>query len=303
MRLTLGLLLLAGCVGDSPAVTPTTDAGASDATTSPDSGRTDSATEAGVDAATWSPSNLGSELVLWLDGDKGVSVGDAGTVASWTDQSKSPVVFTGGAALTDLSDNGHGVVNFNQTGVALYTDSVPKLELGATDDLVIAGVVETIQGVGGLPGAFLWAKTTDKGPINFASPFHGLVFGVDIKTATRNGADLLVYSGDAGKPTLQSTQTPFADKKYHLIVGRRIGGTTFAIRSEGLEETMTLPGTVDVSEPGSSIGIGNVTWGTVTFNGTFAIKIGEILVVRRAGNFSAQDIGHIETYLKQKFNL
>ena len=139
--------------------------------------------------------------------------------------------------------------------------------------------------------------------INFSYPFHGLLFGADIKTATRNGADLLVYDGDAGITTLQSSQTPFSDKKYHLIVGRRIGGTTFSIRSEGVEETTTLPGAVDISEIGSSVGIGNVTWSYINFPGTFAIKLGELIVVRRAGNFSAQDIGHIEGYLKAKYAL
>ena len=129
---------IAACVGDST-IGPT-DSGV-DSSINSDSGGGDTgmpASDASGDASdggTWVPSAFGVNLVLWLEGDVGITLDDAGGVAAWQDQSLYPVTMAGSGALTDITPNNHVVVNFNATNVNVQTASVSELELGATDKL------------------------------------------------------------------------------------------------------------------------------------------------------------------------
>ncbi len=290
---------IGACVGDS---SPATNDGGSDATTTDSSasdGSTPDAVANDADAAAWVPSALGVDLVLWLEGDVGLGLDDAGSVASWQDQSLYPVTFSG-SALTDITPNGHVVVNFNATNVNMQTASVSKLELGSTDDFVIAAVMQTTSGTTAPPGAYAFFKAQIFGNKPFAHLGDGLVFGTNV-TQTNDepeiwdeGSDL-----DAGADLISSKNLD--DGNYHVVIGRRVGGNSLHVKIDGLEETIALSQPVDLSQPTVPLTIGNVFWGEI-YTGTFAYKLAELVVARRAGTFTVQEIGQLESYLKTKYS-
>jgi hypothetical protein len=295
MRGLLLPILLSACVGDTVIVNKDSgaDVAPSDGTVPQDSGGGD----APGDSATFSPSSFGNALVLWLEGDVGVGADDAGGL-TWLDQSPSPVTMTG-SALTDTTPNGHVVLNFNATNVHVQTASVTKLELGATDDFVIAVVMQTTSGSAGPPGAFAFFKSQIAGAIPFAHLGDGFVFGSNVKIGGDAPEIWDVTSNlDAGVD-FKSSKT-LTDGAYHLVTARRVGSTSLRVKMDGLEEVQTLQQPIDISQPAQPLFIGNVFWGEI-FNGTFAFKVAEIVVARRAGSFTPQEIGQLEGYLKTKY--
>jgi hypothetical protein len=217
---TLCLAALIGCVGDDNSTTK--DSG-NDVTTTNDGSPNDVITTDASDAGAWSPTTFGNALVLWLEGDVGVGADDAGGL-TWQDQSPSPVTFTG-SALTDTTPNGHVVLNFNATNVFVETPSVAKLELGATDDFIIATVMQTTTGSTEPPGAFAFEKAQTVGQLPFKSWGDGLIFGTNI-TGKSGQPELydLTANKDAGGDLLSSKNID--DGAYHVLLGRRVGSTS-----------------------------------------------------------------------------
>ena len=256
-------------------------------------------TDAADAAAPWTPASWGTDLTLWLVGDLGVGLGDAGEVVSWADQSPSPVTLSGTGALADTT-NGHGVMNFPGTKIHMSTASAPKLELGATDDVMLACVVQVLAGSSGLPGGFAWWKGTQ----GIYGPRDGMFFGVDVASATAGSGGMQINPGDGGIVTLNSSKKPFADNLYHLLVARRTGGgTALRVRSEGLEETATLPAPYDLSNGAEDLSIGSVLAPGDNFVASFALKFAEIVVVRRSSAFTAAEVSQLEAYEKAKYAL
>jgi hypothetical protein len=273
--------------------------GGSDVTTTNDVSTNDVVTtDASDGGGPYSPTSFGNALVLWLEGDVGVGADDAGDV-TWLDQSPSPVTFTG-SALTDTTPNGHVVLNFNATNVNVQTPSVSKLELGASDDFVIAAVMQTTSGSAGPPGAYAFFKAQIAGFKPAAHLGDGFVFGSNIGNSKADAPEIwdMTANQDAGVDITSSKS--FVDGAYHVAIARRVGGTSLHVKMDGLEETSALQQPIDISQPTQPLSIGNVFWGEI-FSGTFAFKLAEIVVVRRAGAFTPQELGALESYLKTKY--
>jgi hypothetical protein len=286
------------CVGDTT-VAPSD--GGSDATTTDapsDAPASETGTGDGGDAGSWVPSAFGVDLVLWLEGDVGLGLDDAGAVVSWQDQSLYPVTFTG-SALTDVTPNGHVVVNFNATNVNVQTASVSKLELGSTDDFVIAAVMQTTSGTTSPPGAYAFFKSQVFGLKPGQYLGDGIAVGSDI-SGTTDKLEIWDKGSDRDAGTDFLSSKTFSDGAYHVAIARRIGGTSLHTKMDGVEETTTLSQPVDISQPTVPLSIGNVFWGEI-FSGTFAYKLAELVVVRRSGSFSVQEVGQLENYLRTKY--
>ena len=206
--LTLGALgPLVACVGDPPAAT-VSDSGAADAggsagrdatlgdvatapdgapDTTPDAASEAAATDAGdagdaargsdADAAaTWSPSNLGASLVLWLDASRSVAVDLPNFVASWGDVSGTgnPATASGTArpVRTPQALNGHDVVTFNGTSTYLTLADSLSLRWGLGDFAIVmvARYSNTPGGLNPNSVGLLWAKFDSSG----GAPFPGV---------------------------------------------------------------------------------------------------------------------------------
>ncbi len=287
----------AACVGDSN-VTPTD--GGSDASTNSDVAPSDAPVNDASDAAAWVPSVFGVNLVLWLEGDVGLSMDDAGAVTSWQDQSLYPVTMAGSGALTDVTTNGHVVVNFNATNVNVQTTSVSKLELGATDDFIIAAAMQTTSGTAGPPGAFMFFKSQIFGFKPSAYLGDGFVFGTNVHGATKDVPEIWDYTANLDAGVDFTSSKNFDDGAYHVAIARRVASTGLHTKMDGLEETSTLAAPIDISQPTEPLIVGNYFWGEL-YGGTFAFKLAELVVVRRSGSFTVQEVGQLENYLKTKY--
>jgi hypothetical protein len=148
---------------------------------------TPDATEA---AAPWTPTSLGSALVLWLNGDKGTTTTPCGAftcLTAWADQStfgNNAAVATGGTSPTfgQVSYNGHPAATFdgNSTGTAsLAIADATSLQFTTGYTLMVVAY----QNMAGAPhiGA-LYGKT------NAASPYAGTFLAVDFLTPSTGAA-------------------------------------------------------------------------------------------------------------------
>ncbi len=295
--LAWGVISVAACVGDS---TPINTDGGADVTTK-DTSTNDAPQQPtdGGDGGAWAPSSFGNDLVLWLEGDVGVGNDDAGGL-TWLDQSQSPVTFSG-SALTDVTPNGHVVLNFNGTNVNVQTPSVAKLELGATDDFIMAAVMQTTNGTAGPPGAFAFFKAKIAGYKPSAHLGDGFVFGTNLTSTTSNAPEVWDMTGNLDAGVDLKSSKDISDGNYHVMIARRVGGTSLHVKLSGLEEVATLQQPIDISQPTVPLSIGNVFWGEL-FTATFAMKVAEVVVVRRAGSFTPQEAGALESYLKAKYS-
>jgi len=134
--------------------------------------------------ATWSPASLGSAMVLWLDGDQGVSTaacGQATCIQSWADQSghgNDAFVAAGGTAptLAQGAFHGHSAATFDGGTASLGIADGSSIEFTGGFTILVVAVQNTTTSphLGALFG-----KT------NPGAPYAGPFLAVDYVASTQ----------------------------------------------------------------------------------------------------------------------
>ena len=170
--------------GGNPDVTVGPDTGPGDDGGTTDGNDTDADDGGTVDAGPFDPSSLGTNLVLWLEGDKGVTedTNNAGHVQTWADQTSYHNDATGGTGngahqptVNATAINGLPGVEFalpqaqNQPSQYLIVPDSASLQLGAGDFAIfmVAQYSNASTGNGASQGIFYYkvaGNNTPTGP-------------------------------------------------------------------------------------------------------------------------------------------
>ncbi len=276
-----------------------------DTGTPSDSGNTD-ATEASVDAGPFDPSQLGTNLVLWLEGAKGIT-GTGSNVATWADQTSyhnDASGGTGGGAhqptVNATAINALPAVEFaNATNNQQYlqiTDSA-SLEFGTGDFAVfmVAQYTNPATGNGASQGTF-YAKIAGN-----TTPIGPQLYG-NAGTGTGNTLDAQIRSRIDLTDNINSVGTTYNDGMFHRI-GIRRNGSALEVWTDAVSASFTpdAGATVDVSATGSDAFIG--AQGAGGFGGGLRLLGGIAEVVGVKGTLSDGDVSNLDGYFKTKYAL
>jgi hypothetical protein len=254
--------------------------GGGDSSTSPESGSDTGTSDVTSEAAAFSPTDL-STLVVWLEGDVGVTA-NGNSVTAWANQVSNGVPVTPGGctnAPTTVSAaaNGHGAVNFS--GSCMTSADDQRLQW-ASDDFIVEAVVRVPAAASG--AGILW--------------FKGAVGGSGFDLIASPGSQSAGYFGDSNA----AAGAPFgADGAFHVVGMRRVG-TNIEVRVNGQATIAALTAADSASEVGSPlyIGVGAPMEQGVT---QFVGDVAEIVAVH--GTTSDVNVGKLEQYFKQKYAL
>jgi hypothetical protein len=248
----------------------------------------DSPVEAtGGDGGPCDPSTLGSSLVLWLDGDKGLTSTGSPATVTWTDQS---------AAKNDAS-SGAGQMNAPTIDMAVVNGHT-AVKFDGTNSLVVQDAMSLRWGTNSFA---VWLVMSDA--TNTADAGAGAGFTIFSKLAPMAGSSvglaLQLYPGGIEAYDYQSAQvrapsTAIADGNFHVIGAVRSGGV-LTMRVDGTA-AMTAPFATNVSAPAQVVALGvspNLT--PPAFTGDIAEVIGV--------NGPVADPMCLESYLKAKYGL
>jgi hypothetical protein len=248
----------------------------------------DSPVEAtGGDGGPCDPSTLGSSLVLWLEGDMGLTSSGSPATVTWTDQSPAKNDASSGTGQTtvptiDMSVvNGHTAVKFDGTNSLVVQDAT-SLQWQANSFAV-------------------WLVMSDA--TNTADAGAGMGFTILSKLAPMAGSSvglaLQLYPGGVEAYDYQSAQvrapsTAIADGNFHIVGAVRSGGV-LTMRLDGAA-AMTGAFATNVSEPMQVVALGvSPNLGPPAFAGDVA----EVIAV----NGPVADPTCLESYLKAKYGL
>lgn len=249
---------------------------------------TDSPAEAtGGDGGPCDPSTLGSSLVLWLEGDMGLTSTGNPAMVTWVDQSSAMNNASSGTGqanpptIDSAVVNGHTAVKFDGTNSLVVQDAA-SLQWGANPFavwVVMSDATSTADaGAGG--GFTIFSKL---GPA--ASGSIGLA--------------LQLYPGGIEAYDYQSAQvraasTAIADGKFHVVGMVRAGGV-LQMRVDGASAATNAFAT-NVSEPAQVVALGtSPNLGPPAFAGDIA----EVIAIDGA----VADPTCLESYLKAKYGL
>ena len=275
----------------------TVDASSNDVTTTNDTGTT-------VDAGPFDPSQLGTDLVLWLDANKGITkdVNNNNNVLTWADQTSYHNDASGSGGNQNVHEPSVNATAINNLPAVIFssqqntylqiTDSV-SLEFG-TGDFAIFMVAEYAnstqnQGSQGTFYAKVAGNTTPRGPQLYGNAFVNNAYTSNIRARI-----------DAND-NVNSTATGFNDAKFHRI-GIRRNGSALEVWTDGTLTSFTpdAGGTLDVSAGGSDVYIGIQQpggFGGVRLQGGIA----EVIGVK--GTLSSTDVTSLDGYFKTKYAL
>ena len=279
----------------------------------PDGGLVDVVDELFLDAPSeaagpFDPSQLGTNLVLWLEGDKGVTQ-TTNVVSTWADQTNYHNDANGGSgqgahqptydatAINNLPAVEFAIPQQFQTPSQYLTipDSA-SLQLGAGDFAIfmVAEYTNSIQAQGGSQGAFYYkvaGTNTPTGPELLGNSGSG----------TNNSLESRVRARLTATDNVNSAATGFNDGKYHRI-GMRRNGAALEVWADGVVTSFTpdagAPG--DVSATGSDVSIGAAVGGNFP-QFRLAGGIAEVIVVK--GTISDGDVSGLDGYFKSKYAL
>jgi hypothetical protein len=310
------LLACGGATDDSIALDGGLDAGqdgttAPDVTVGPDTGTPDVNVgdailldvQSDVSTGPFDPSQIGSGLVLWLEGDKGVTedTNNAGHVQTWADQTSyhNDATGTGHEPTIDATaiNNLPAVAFANQGQSSQYlsiADSA-SLQLGSGDFAI-----------------FMVAEYTN--PTSGGGAGQGMFYFKVAGTNTPTGPELIGNSGAAnntlesrirarltGTDNVNSSGTGYNDGKYHRI-GIRRNGQALEVWADGTSTSFTpdagAPG--DVSATGSDVTIGAALGGNFP---QYRLDGGIAEVVGVKGTFTDGDAAGLDAYFKTKYGL
>jgi hypothetical protein len=282
-------LVLGACVGDDRAtpVSPTPDAGGTDAATAPDAGAD---TDSGGDpdaGAPWTPAALGN-VVAWFDGDSNVTVSGTANVSAWGDKSANALsALQGAVALqptvsTDLV-NGHKTIRFAASCKYLRVSDGDALHFGTTS-FTVAVVGSFANNVEAKPGAFVAKRQKD-------SPYAGILLrgDGDANAALRGYVQLNRF--------VDSTKTSLNDRKLHRIVYRRLPDNTLDLRVDEAPSMQTFDDATNVDAAGVDLLLGADNQENECLDGDVA----EVLLLNRS--LTPAETLQLEGYFKSKYAL
>jgi len=304
----VSLLLLVGCVGDSPVVSGTdsgTDSGTSsntDSSTPNDASPTsDASAEAGADASvSISPTTLDSQdmLALWLEAAPQNYTTINGIVHTWLDRSKNhndaASAGTTYPAIVNGAINGHGALSFPDNATWLTIPDAASLQFG-TDDYLVVAVANPATG-----GAYFFSKALYN---NCGSSGCHYNVGLELFAMSSTLAD----GGTSLFPATNLDQTdkeywgdPAFDGSFHVVASRRQGSNLFVYfdaqtpRSQGVN-------TVDVSLAQTAVTLGFVSQGT--FHPPVSMEMSELIAVHKGPTLDDATVNGVLSYLRAKYNL
>ncbi len=322
-NLTAALLLAAACggsdasddsgLGDSSTndvTTPLDGSTINDATvadTSTNDGTANDGTTTLDATGPFDPSQLGSNLVLWLDGAKGVTQNN-NAVSVWADQTSYHNDASGG------SGNGAHQPTINATAInnlPAIMFAIPQQANAASPYLDIVDSASLEFGTGDF-SIFMVAEydnpTTNSN--NTQGTFYTKVAGNTTPTGpqlygngagpTPNSIVAVVRARIDATDNVDSTAANYNDGKYHRVGVRRTGAT-LQVWTDGTNAALTpdAGGNVDVSASGT-----DVTIGATILNGVAQRLSGGIAeVVGVKGTLSDGDAANLDGYFKTKYAL
>jgi hypothetical protein len=227
---------------------------------------TDVAPDVEEAAAPWSPASLGSAMVLWLDGDQGVSTaacGPARCIQSWADQSShgnDAFVAAGGTAPTLAQGVFHGHSGATFDGDAGGTASLgvadgPSIEFTGGFTILVVAVQNTTTSphVGALFG-----KTNPGAP--YAGPFLAVDYVVSTEAAgTQLDIDGPVVSSETNLDGVLRAYTAVYDGASQLSL--RVDDDPPTVGTLTAPGPLTAPGTA--AYIGGRPGSGQVVAGSI----------------------------------------
>jgi hypothetical protein len=294
--LGVGLVAASACTGqvklgdllsDAEATVPADGAGpAGDATddgvSPPPAGS--GAPDTGVDASAAAIASIPS-LVLWLDGDRGVSH-PAGSLL-WADQSGFGNDATPPRAVPGVTDqgfNGHHAIAFDSTQLLTVRD-VPSMRFTGDFAVVIVARSETPASDYGC----LYGKSA------VAYPFPGPGMFVNYPPLSTAPSSTVGAQVDFTN-FIESSEQGVSDGVARIFAMQR-RGTFLSIRVNGDTPTSTTVPPTDETAPGVDVFMGGHLTGSVVQGLTGAIA--EVLVVN--GTLAASDEEAIHVYLSDKY--
>jgi hypothetical protein len=236
-----------------------------------------------IDGASWSPSVLGSAVVLWLDGDSNVALAFATSkVAQWGDKSGrdnsavqsyevlQPVV-------SGTSINGHKALRFVECNQLVVPDKL-SLQTGST--------------------GFTLGVVLRAGP---AATAGGDIFGKQINVAPYDGIFLSMSAEGSFAAYVSSSQSVTGpsgfDTNVHAVV-LRYSTSSLSLRRDGAELVTATVGSTNVSAAGYPVKIGASGSGT---SECFDGEIAEIVLANKA--LDGAETSSLEAYFKGKYGL
>ena len=276
-----------------------------DASTADGGGQDGTVTEAGP----FDPTSLGSSLVLWLEGDKGVTQTN-NDVSAWADQTSNHNDASGGTG------NGAHQPTVNATainGLPAIEFAIPTQQNAPSQWLDIADSASLQFGTGDF-AIFMVAEYTNDTTGNGGSQamFYYKVAGNTVPT----GPQLIGNSASGANNTLESrvrarltatdavnsTNTGYNDGKFHRI-GIRRNGQALEVWTDGTLTSLTPDAGAagDVSATGTDVNIGAAETGGNFVNYRLAGAIAEVIGVK--GTISDGDVGNLDGYFKSKYGL
>ena len=281
--------------GDAPHESEGPEAAVDAPADAPNDGAGDATPEAGP----WTPTSLGSALVLWLEGDEGTTTAPCGAntcVSAWADQSgtsppNSAGVGSGGTMplFTPGAFSGHSAITFDgdTTGTAsLAIGDAPSLEFTGGYTLVAV--------------AF---------PATSASPHIGALYGKTDSASPFRGPALWVNYANTGiASTSQQAATQIDALQWAASSETNLDGklAAFSAVYDGsghldIRVNDDPPTTTVVSPSGPLTAIGRVAYvgGAANSGQVLAGSIAEVIVVSKP--LSATDWSSTYLYLKSKY--
>jgi hypothetical protein len=232
----------------------------------------------------WTPANLSSGVVLWLDSSVGVQLGGGGT-PRWQDRSDAGndgVQYALNALPTTGTRGNRPVVVFN--GGILYFVDNPTLDWG-TGDVTIA-IVGGSPADGGMGGGPLISRESATGSS-----------GWELNTSLSPNPNVLTagFVQSSVYSTFQSTVPSVNDGQLHDFVFRRVGGAA-ELRVDGTSTPIDFA--YDLT--GSNSFRLTLGWGSFQRQSMMG-DIAEVVVVQ--GTLGTSDLSSLESYFRSRYAL
>ncbi len=244
---------------------------------------------AGAAGAAWMPTDLGSNLALWLDAQDSATLTTdvGGAVSQWNDKSGNGNHLTQATAAAQPSAatgiNGHASVAFNGRQNYMMCSATSGLPTGNSDFSVVI-VYRYDSSLGG-------TVSTSAYPVAFGTASSKAMTALDFK---KNGGRFVHYAADQNMP---APQPAFFDGDMHLVVDV-YDSTTL------LEQLYVDGATGPAVTQAAALNLGTDyislnTFSPANINYGEKFQIGEVLIV--SSKLSAADLNSLNAYMETRW--